>query len=191
MNRRKAIRNLILGAGAVAAGGAGYEWYSLGKKPDLGELDEYKELIAEMAETIIPATNTPGAKDAKVGEFIIMMVREHANTKVQNRFLNGLHDVERFSHSQYNQPFVKCTVPQREAILLHFEQAGKPKKGILGKVQHKILGTSFAETLKTYTVMGYATSQPGATRGFAYDFIPGAFQANVPILPGQRSWATK
>ena len=148
-------------------------------------------MISEMAETIIPATETPGAKDARVGEFVIKMINEHADAKVQNRFMSGLHDAENYAASKYNQSFVKCTSAQREEILLHFEQSSKPMKGILGKVQRKILGTSFFVTLKTYVVMGYATSQLGATRGFAYDFIPGPFQANLPLQPGQRSWATK
>ena len=191
MNRRKAIRNIFLGTGAAAIAVSGYEWYGLTRKPDLADLNKFQDIVSEMAETLIPATNTPGAKDAKVGEFVIKMVAEHANKKVQNRFLYGLHDVENYANSQYKQSFVKCTVPQREEILLHFEQNDKPMKGILGKVQKKILGTSFIVTLKTYTVMGYATSQIGATKGFAYDFIPGPFMASVPLQPGQRSWATK
>jgi hypothetical protein len=73
---------------------------------------------------------------------------------------------------------------------LHFEQQGKRRPGIIGKVQHKFLGDSFFETLKNYTVIAYATSMPGATQGFAYDFIPVTFE-NVPLKPGQRSWATK
>ena len=191
MNRRKAIRNIFLVTGAAVIGGAGYEWYSITKKPKLAELAGYKELLSELAETIIPATNTPGAKDAQVGEFIYKMVIDCSDVRAQNKFLYGLHDVEDYCHSKYGQSFIKCTVQQREETLLYFEKKGKRYNGIIGKVQHKFLGDSFFETLKNYTVIGYATSMQGATQGFAYDYIPGSFEANVSLKPGQRSWATK
>ncbi len=148
-------------------------------------------MLSELAETIIPATNTPGAKDARVGEFIYEMLIDCADVRAQNKFLYGLEDLEDYCHSRYDHSFMSCTIPQREEALIHFEQKGKRRSGIIGKVQHKLLGDSFFETLKNYTVIGYATSMQGATQGFAYDYIPGAFDANVPLKPGQRSWATK
>lgn len=191
MNRRKAIRNILLVAGVAGAGIGGYEWRRINKKPALDDLAQYKALLSELAETIIPATHTPGAKDARVGEFIYKMVIHCTGAREQNRFLYGLHDLEDYCHDKYGKSFMQCAVTQREETLLHFEQAGKRFKGIAGKVQRKIFGDGFFKILKTYTVMGYATSQKGATQGFAYDYIPGAWQASVPLRPGQRSWATK
>ena len=191
MNRRKAIRNILLAAGVTAVAGTGYKWYSITKKPHLDELNNYKELLSELAETIIPKTNTPGAKDAHVGEFIQKMILDCTDVKAQNKFLYGLQDVEDHCHSRYGQSFVKCTVPQREETLNYFEQKDKLHGGIIGKVQHKFLGDPFIKTLKDYTVMGYCTSMEGATMGLAYDYVPGAYLADLPLQPGQRSWATK
>ena len=191
MNRRKAIRNILIGIGVTAVAVPGYEWYSINKKPSLDELANYKDLLAELAETIIPATDTPGAKDANVGAFVYKMVMDCADKKTQNKFIAGLHDMESHCQSKYGQSFMKCTVPQREETLLYFEKKGKPYSGILSKIQHKYLGTSFFETLKNYTVNGYCISMPGATKGLAYDYIPSTFEACIPIKPGQRSWATK
>lgn len=86
---------------------------------------------------------------------------------------------------------MQLSVAEREEILVMLEQDSKPRAGIIGKVQHKFMGDSFFTTLKNYTVIGYATSMQGATQGFAYDYIPSAWQAEVPLKPGQRSWATK
>ena len=191
MNRRKAIRDILLVAGFTAVAGGGYEWRHINGKPAIADLDKYMELLSELAETIIPATNTPGAKDAKVGEFIYKMVVDCADVRAQNKFLYGLHDLEEYCHNKYGLSFIKCTVPQREETLLYFEKKGKRHGGIIGKVQHKFMGDPFFETLKNYSVIGYATSLPGATQGFAYDLIPGSYDANVPLKPGQRSWATK
>jgi len=191
MNRRKAIRNILVAAGVTAVAVPGYKWYSITKKPHLSELNNYKDLLSEMAETIIPRTNTPGAKDAQVGDFIYKMVNDCSDVKSQNKFLYGLQDVEAYCHSKYGQSFIKCSVAEREATLLHFEKKDKSYSGIMGKIQHKFLGTSFFETLKTYTVMGYCTSIQGATQGLAYDLVPGTYEACIPLQPGQRSWATK
>ncbi len=191
MNRRKAIRNILLVAGIAVAGGAGYEWYHINKKPVLSDLDQYKALLDELAETIIPRTDTPGAKDAKVGDFIYKAVRDCADKRAQNKFLYGLHDLESYCQSKYSKSFVQLSIAEREAVLLQQEQDSKPRGGIVGKIQHKFMGDSFFTTLKNYTVIGYATSMQGATQGFAYDYIPGTWQAEVPLKPGQRSWATK
>jgi len=191
MDRRKAIRNILLVVGATAVAGGGYEWHHISKRPDLAGLEKYKGLLPELAETIIPATNTPGAREAQVGDFIYKMVIDCADKKSQNKFLYGLQDLEEHCHSKYGHSFMQCTVKQREETLLHFEQAGKRHAGIIGKIQHKFMGDSFFETLKNYTVIGYATSMQGATQGFAYDYIPSTFEAAVPLKPGQRSWATK
>lgn len=191
MNRRKAIRNLILATGATVAGVSGYKWYSINKQPDIASLGNYRTLLAELAETIIPRTDTPGAKDAKVGEFIYKMITDCADKRTQNKFLAGLHELESHCQSNYGHSFTACTPAQREETLLHFEHKDKPYGGIIGKVQHKFLGSSFSETLKTYTVMGYCSSMDGATKGLAYDYIPSTYEACIPLKPGQRSWATK
>jgi len=191
MNRRKVVKFLFLAAGATAVSVSGYKWYGISKKPALDDLAGYKELLSEMAETLIPATDTPGAKDALVGDFIYKMVMECTDKKSQNKFLTGLSDLEAYSKGKYGQSFIKCTTPQREAILSHFEQKGKPKGGLMGKIERRYLGNSFYSTLKNYTVTGYCTSEPGAKMGLAYDYIPKQFVACIIMYPSQRSWATK
>ena len=64
MNRRKAIGRIILaGVGGVLAFG-GYKWYEVAKHPDLPWLERQQELLAALADTIVPPTNTPGASQA-------------------------------------------------------------------------------------------------------------------------------
>src|SRR5882757_8378861 len=84
MKRRKAIgRILMVGGGGVAAY-SGYRWYDLKKSPDLASLEQHRNLIADLAEAIIPATDTPGAKEAGVHDFIIMMIKDCTEVKSQN-----------------------------------------------------------------------------------------------------------
>jgi hypothetical protein len=190
MNRRQAIFRISLAGTAVVTTVAGYKWYDITKKPDLAYLDKSKELIAALAETIIPATDTPGAKDAGVQDFIILMIKECTERKAQNKFINGLKDLQSYSESKYGKLYQHCGAKEQELIMAHFEKKGKPFKGIAGKVQSRFLGNSFFTTLKQYTVEGYCTSQPGATKGLAYLYIPGSYQGCIPLNKGQRGWAT-
>ncbi|QJB31043.1 gluconate 2-dehydrogenase subunit 3 family protein [Chitinophaga oryzae] len=191
MNRRKAIARILLfgGAGAAIAGGASY--YHFNKKPDLLDLDQYLPLIAELAEVIIPETDTPGAKSAGVHDFIVTMIRDCSSRKVQNRFLYGLEDVASYARTQYNKSFVHCSKEDKATIVAHFEKKSRPWEGLMGKISSRLFGDSFFMTLKKYTVIGYCTSMQGATKAMAYEYIPGRYQGCIPLQPGQRCWATE
>src|ERR1043165_9652553 len=113
MDRRRALKGFLLfggGAAAVAAGFKSYQWY---RKPDLQRLPDYRTLIAELAETIIPRTDTPGAKDAGVQDYIITMILDCTPTKLQNKFMNGLVDVQEYTQAQYGRSFLECSKEQR------------------------------------------------------------------------------
>ena len=191
MNRKKAIRNIILLGGGTAALLAGWKSYNIFKKPAFAKLDEYQLLIDELAELIIPETNTPGAGKAGVGRFISLMVRECTSRQAQNNFIEGVDDLADYAKSRYDKPFLQCSEADKISILRHFEEKGRGYKGMLGKAETRFLGDSFFTTLKKYTVMGYCTSKQGATSGLQYDYIPGSYQGIVPLAPGQRAWATK
>ena len=193
MNRRKAIGSLLLLSGAGAAAWAGIRFRNLYSTPSLEKLqhDAYRELITELAETIIPATDTPGAKAAGITPFIIRMVTDCTPKKEQNRFIEGLEEVDAYARNHYKRAFVRCTAEQQAAAAAHFEKRDRPYKGIAGKISHKVLGDSFFVIMKKYTVIGYCTSMEGATRGLAYDYVPGHYTGSVLLKPGQRAWATE
>lgn len=190
MNRRKAIAGILLLGGAAAAGTAGVTYRRLSRTPDLEQLDMHRELISELAETLIPETDTPGAKSAGVGDCIITLVKDCTPKKAQNRFINGLLDVADHCRSKYGKTFMECNASQRSEVMTHIEKQGKPLPGILGKVSGKIMGDDFYATFKKYAIIGYCTSQQGATKEMAYEYIPGRFKGCVPLQPGQKCWAT-
>jgi Gluconate 2-dehydrogenase subunit 3 len=191
MNRRKAILSIFLIGGGATATFSGYKWYSIHKTPDLNYLDAHQPLVADLAETIIPATDTPGAKEAMVHVTVISMIKEAADRKTQNIFIDGLKEVEQYSNSHFSKSFSALAAAQQVEVVSHFRDAGKNYSGMIGKIKNKFAGKSFFHILKEYSTIAFCTSKSGATKTLAYDFIPGAYNSCMPMTHGQKSWATK
>ena len=87
MDRREAISKvgILLGGSVIGSSaflGLGFRSEQIN---DLFNQDQVS-LLNEIAETIIPATDTPGAKAAKVGHFMALMVKDCYSPKDQNIF---------------------------------------------------------------------------------------------------------
>lgn len=190
MNRRKAILTGSAAAAGLVAAGGGYKWYRIHRGPDLEFVTQNRALLTALAETIVPGTEVPGARDAGVGDFILKMVLNCTERKEQNRFVDGLKDIQQHCQKEYGRGYEQCAAAEQEAAMLLCEREGRPKAGIVGKVEARLLGRSFFSLLKEYTVEGYCTSEPGATKGLAYLYIPGSYKGCLPLQPGQRAWAT-
>lgn len=190
MDRRRAIGSImLLGAGAA---GSLTAWRRLTRPgvPELRRLDAHLGLIAALADTIIPTTDTPGAIEAGVPAFIVMMVRDATDRRSQRNFLEGLDAVEALCVQRFGHPFASCSGEQRGEVLRWWQAAAR-QPAWLERLAGLWTGRPFYDVLRDYTVVGYCTSMAGATRALAYDFIPGPpFQGCVPLLPGQRAWAT-
>lgn len=191
MNRRKALRNILLISGGAAISAATYKAYNWFKKPDLDFVFDQKKIIEALAETIIPKTDTPGAKEAGVGEIIEILLKDCTSRPSQNKFIDGLKELISYCSSTYHKSYLDCTSKEQSNVLRYFQENGKPPKGIIGKVQNQFLGKSFYSTLVEYTTFGYCTSELGATQGLSYVLIPGRYNGCIPLEPNQRTWATK
>lgn len=158
-------------------------------KVDLESLGFYKDLIAEIAETIIPATDTPGAKRAKVEDYIIKAILEHENSRTQNTFLTGLRDLQDYTKKKYYKTFQNCSTPEKNAVLGYFEHK-ETSSEFMHKLEIKLFGGSFFSKIRELTVYGFCTSKIGATEALAYDPVPVYYLACIPLKNGQKSWAT-
>lgn len=191
MKRRKAIGTILLAGGATAAGFTGYEWYSLTKSPDKNYLLSRKLLLIDLAETIIPSTDTPGAREAGAVDYMMHLLNECTDTKTLNRFVEGLQDLEAYTMKQFHRVFTECHENEKQAVLSHFSQSSGSGFAYYKKVKNKLIGKSFFETLKSYTVQGYCISEKGASLGMRYIAVPGKFLACIPLESNQKAWATK
>lgn len=148
---------------------------------------EAKSLVAEIAETMIPETSTPGAKAAKVEEFIATMIQDCYPEKEQKIFFSGLDMVNKESQKAYERAFVELQPNERIEILKKvekeaFDQREKDK-------DKKEKDPIFYMHFKELALLGYFTSEPGATKALAYVQVPGKYDGCVPLKSGQKAWA--
>src|SRR5216117_2032629 len=84
------------------------------------------ELVAVIAEHIIPETDTPGARAAGVHRFVDTLLTDHYPTPERDRFLAGLADVDARARSRQGKTFVECTADQQVALLTEMDEAAYP-----------------------------------------------------------------
>tara|TARA_R110002124_G_scaffold168102_1_gene335608 strand:+ start:327 stop:926 length:600 start_codon:yes stop_codon:yes gene_type:complete len=152
---------------------------------------ERRSLISEVAEVIIPKTDTPGAKDAKVGEFIELMLKDCYSSNDQASFEKGLEELEK-------ENFLKASPEERITILTKMESDGKAEMQKAGEEKKKYTeagkeyteaGVPFFRLMKELTLLGYFTSEEGATQSLEYVAVPGRYDGCIDYTPGQKAWA--
>src|SRR5438309_9964013 len=84
------------------------------------------ELVATVAEHIIPQTDTPGARAAGVHRFVDTLLSDHYPATERDRFLAGLADVDARARSRQGKTFVECAADQQLAMLTEMDEAAYP-----------------------------------------------------------------
>lgn len=190
MNRREALRNvaILLGSAISASTLSAIEGCNP-KGPDNYALQapDTKKMLEEIAETIIPQTNTPGAKAAGVGDFIVTMLNDCYTPADQQTVLSGLKQIDAASDKQYKKPFVDLAAEQKTTILtaVDKERDAYNKRDKKGKDDP----AHYFHILKELTLLGYFTSKPGASEALRYVPVPGKFEGCIPYTKGQKAWA--
>ena len=133
-------------------------------------------LLAEISETILPATDTPGAKDLYAHLFALKMIDDLSKKEDQQQFLRGLREIDGLSKKRFNTPFAKATPEQRETLLKAIDtdaQMGEDVK-------------AFYKKLKGLTVQAYVTSKFYLTEVQPYKLSPGFFKGCEPVKPSNQ-----
>ena len=150
--------------------------------------NKHRKILSQIAEIIIPTTSTPGAKAAKVPEFILLMLADCYTYKQQEAFFAGLNSFNETAEEKYDQEFLDCPLQEQEALVVMEEN----KTINLLKEQsptNEAVILPFFSILKELTLIGYFTSEIGATQALKYVAVPGEFHGSVPLQPGQKAWA--
>jgi len=133
------------------------------------------EIVVSAAERIIPRTTTPGATDARVADFIEVMLTDWYDAAERDRFRSGLRELDASTKARYRHGFVEAGARQQIEILERFDRElqGKRQAGAAGADDH------WFAMLKHLTAWGYYTSRVGISGELGEDGIPGRFDGNA------------
>jgi len=190
-------------------------------------LDEaQRAIIAEVAEIIIPRTDTPGAQDAGVPRFIESMLKDAFSSEEQQAFVSGLQDFDAAAQREHGKPFLKLSQPQRVAFAqsVHdgmvaeaqaeqqkrrgwhkLEEKGTVPVGELRSIKKQLTtmlrshgfakpaARPFILTMKELTLLGFFTSEVGATQILQYLPVPGSLRSCIPLSEAGngKTWAVE
>lgn len=191
MTRRNLIKWILFFGGSTALSFYFVKPLRFILTPDIEELEKARSLIDELAETIIPKTESPGAREASVGGFVLLAVKNCLDRKSQNNFISGFFDLQEYCKRLPGGSFQHCSTSEKINILNHFASKEIDHNGLPGKIKVRLLGHGFIAILKRYTAIGYCYSEQGATQGLRYDFIPGAYMGRTELRLDQTGWATR
>lgn len=143
------------------------------------------ELVSELTERIIPATDTPGAKDANVNQFIDHMLTNWHTKEEKQHFLEGLDHVDELSNQQHDRKFVQLSKEHKIDVLevLQQEAMGNPTPTPNTDLK------PFFSMIKELTIVGFYTSEIGATQELKFDAVRGYYNGCIPYTEDDRAWA--
>ena len=197
IDRREAIKRVTALLGGAALIGGSALWTGCAPKdsaPPAGDgATAFVPFTAaeiayldEIADTILPDTKTPGAKAAKTGAFMAVMVTDSYQPKDQTIFRDGMKKLDAAAQAANKTPFVASTAAQRLALL---ETLDKEQKTYMdtrkpGDPAH------YFRMMKELSLLGYFTSEIGCTQAQRYIESPGRFDPCLPYTKGEVSWAS-
>ncbi len=168
MKRRDVLKSALLGTGAAISGtAAGHSHASVAAAPaasaaaaEASASEAWKPLLFDphqsetvtiLAELIIPATDTPGAKQAGVTAYIDLILNDGA-AGPREEFLGGLGWLDGYARRRHKQPFARLSADDQVALLKTLDDTNLPDLKT---------GARFFKQVKQLTVEGYYTSKIG------------------------------
>ncbi len=219
ISRRQAVLRVsaLLGGAALIGGSAWITGCRTDKAATSGEAFTNDDVayLDEIADTILPATSTPGAKAAKTGAFMALMVRDTYSLEDEKIFRDGMRKLDQASKDKNGgKSFMQATPEQRLALLQsldkeHFDYSERRKAEAKRKSEEFLAEKQQApqtpqstkatqivddppnryfRMMKELALLGYFTSEIGMTQAQRYVESPGRYDPCIPY-DGKPSWA--
>src|SRR5262249_19482860 len=204
MPRRDRLwRMSLIGAGGPLASGfaqAALKGVDLHTAPLPSVLTaEQREMISQLAELILPKTDTPGAIEAGVPGFIDQIVSRWYTPAERRIFVAGLARLEAFCSRTWGKPLTAGDPPQQKTALPPEGQAAAvymqgQHSNTTGAPSHRIREapdeqSPFFYKLKLLTVLGYYTSEVGSQQELSYNPVPGRYEGDFDFSKVGRQWS--
>ena len=164
-------------------------------------------LMKHLTEMIIPETDTPGAIAAGVPAFIDRFVSEFYSEADRKTYFQGMRLLEHHCLISFKKEFLACSDAQQQAALSDAEsnQLGTVNDSLLGQENDREsltpqswtlwgdrpeAGENFFRQMKSMTILGYYTSEVGATQALIYDPVPGFYDGDVDFYEKKKHYTS-
>jgi hypothetical protein len=133
------------------------------------------DIVSQASERIIPRTATPGATDARVADFIDVMLTDWYDVSDRERFKTGLKELDGRARNLAGRAFAQTTERQQIELLegLDRELHIRRQSGLAGADDH------WFAMLKHLTIWGYYTSRPGIVEELRLELMPGRYDGDA------------
>ncbi|MXV08850.1 MULTISPECIES: gluconate 2-dehydrogenase subunit 3 family protein [unclassified Xanthomonas] len=189
MERRELLKMIFAATGAAMVG---LPALASAQAPAAGAKDLFSAvdigMLDEIAETILPRTKTPGAKDAGAGAFMAKFVTDCYTPRQQSTFRAGLAEIDKRAGGR----FVSLTPQARTELLRALDAEARTHVVDVTDIGTAEVADAMPHPftmLKQLTIFGFFTSKVGATEVLRYVAVPGRFE-EVTYVPGTPAWAT-
>lgn len=145
-------------------------------------------LVSNVAEIIIPKTDTPGAKETGVPGFIDLMLKDVYSKEDQDHFVAGLKEFDEAANKEYGDSFIELSPEDQTAFVKKIHDAAvEAERATTPKPKRP-----FILMTKELTMLGFFTSEPGATQVLQYIAVPGSYKGCIPLSEAGngKTWAT-
>lgn len=193
MNRREAVQSIsILTGGILSASTIGILLDSCNNSIKTGIGIQFTEdeckMVSRVTDIVIPSTKIPGALDAGVPAFVIMMMQQCYPMQNQDNFHKGLGAFDHNCRQKYRRNFLKISKEKQTEAVKYLDMQVFGKGNLTFQNDESV--SSFYRDLKGLIILGYYSSKPGATEALHYIPVPGHYDGCIPYHKGDKEWAT-
>jgi hypothetical protein len=191
MDRRDLLKMIVAATGAAMVG---LPALVQGQVPAAGAKSLFSaadvDTLDEIAETILPRTKTPGAKDAGAGAFMARFVTDCYTAPQQAAFRAGLADIDKRAGGRFG--VADAGGPQRAAAYAWTRRRGNASSTWATPAPPKARKAMphYFTMIKQLAIFGFFTSKVGATEVLQYVAVPGRYDGDLAYVPGTPAWGT-
>lgn len=205
MNRREALKGLTLGMGYVVAVPTVMSMLESCATetetwPAVFLTDKEKHMVVQLVDIILPASDIPGGLDINLPQFIDMMCKDVLNTSDQEMFHQGSQVfAERFTE-KFDKDIIKAKKKEVLALFSGYFDKSTDESSVILNTQRKNVNDIPADelqdflmykclmTVRTFSLLGFYTSEKIGTEVLNFDPIPGVWQPCIPVPEVGNAW---
>ncbi|HZI25750.1 MAG TPA: gluconate 2-dehydrogenase subunit 3 family protein [Chryseolinea sp.] len=171
MNRRTTLKKLAIASGGLVVLPSWAKSWSVGditKLPSSFSASN-EEILASVADAIIPQGNSIGAISVGVDKFLQKLIANCYEKDVQENVTKQLSALDASANSTYGKSFKGCNQTQRQSLLTELATSQDKNEA------------DFFTLMKSETIRGFNTSREVMLKYLDYKILPGHYYGCVDV----------